>query len=267
MFNADIALIYSNIVMKEKNRKQTEYEAERDVVHDVNCVYRTVDAVAPHFHQSIEITCLLRGRVDFYIGGEKFSVSAGQIAFVPSYYAHYTQKPDGCEEEAYAVVLIVPKKYYEEFERQTEGAAYFLLDDTQKNRLISERMRELADAVGNMSELLAKAYVNMIFGLIAREYDPVRLKNPHDNLMMEIIRFIDEHYEEELTLDRLSLEFGYSKYYFSRLFNRAFRCNLNAYINSVRARAVKERTESQKKTKAIFESGFNSLSTYYRTQK
>ena len=33
--------------------------------------------------------------------------------------------------------------------------------------------------------------------------------------MMEIIRFIDEHYDEELTLAQLSLEFGYSKYYFS----------------------------------------------------
>ena len=243
------------------------YEAERDVVHAVNCVFRPVGAVRPHFHQSIEITCLLRGKADFYIGGERFSAQAGQIVFVPAYYTHASNTAEDSGEEPFAVVLIVPKKYYEEFERETDNASYFFLGDAEKNRMICERLQELAAGIGDMGELLVRAYVNMIFGFIAREYEPVLLKGTHDSLMLEIIRFIDEHYDEELTLAQLSLEFGYSKYYFSRLFNRTFRCNLNTYINSVRARAVYEKTGTGKKTKAIFESGFNSLSTYYRTQK
>lgn len=254
--------------MKEKNEINMEYEAERDVDHTVNCVYRTVDCVYPHFHQSIEITYLLRGKVDFYIGGEKYPVEAGQIAFVPSYCTHGSRN-EGGGEESFAVVLIVPRKYYEEFERETGNASYFLLGDREKNRKIGERLVELADGIGEMGELLVKAYTNMIFGLIAKEYEPVRRKNAHDGLMIEIIRYIDAHYEEELTLDRLSSHFGYSKYYFSRLFNKTFNCNLNTYVNSVRARAVLERSgkDAGGKTKAILESGFNSLSAFYRTRK
>ena len=252
--------------MKTPKYNQPTYEAERDVAHKVNCVYRAVDEVLPHFHQSIEITLLLRGSAEFYVGGEKFSLRAGQIMFVPAYCTHSAARASGSG-ETYAAVLIVPKQYYEEFERETDGASYFLLGDGEKNRTVAARITELADGIGEMSELLVKAYVNMIFGLIAKEYEPVRLSNTHDELMLGIIRYIDEHYGEELSLERLSLEFGYSKYYFSRLFNKTFRCNLNTYINSVRARSVRQNAETGKKTKAILESGFNSLSTYYRTQK
>ena len=89
----------------------------------------------------------------------------------------------------------------------------------------------------------------------------------NNDLMAEVIRYVDEHYNEKLTLDGLAAHFGYSKYYFSRLFNRTFNCSLTSYVNSVRARAVDEKHGSGKKTDIIIESGFGTLSSYYRTVK
>jgi two-component system response regulator YesN len=51
---------------------------------------------------------------------------------------------------------------------------------------------------------------------------------------------VDEHFNEDLTLDDLAKHFGYSKYYFSNLFNKHFKTNLKNYVNQVRiAKAVK----------------------------
>lgn len=244
-----------------------KYEAERDVVHTVNCVYRDIGFISPHFHQSIEISYMLSGKTDFHIGSECFHLEKGQITFVPEYYVHYAHKPDSFDESAKAAVLIVPKKYYEEFAAATGNAAYLYLDDKRKNARIGKLITELADGIDDMSDLLIKAYTNMIFGLIARNYRPVGLEHSNNDLMLKIVQYIDLHYKENLTLDVLANEFGYSKYYFSRLFNRSFSCNLSSYVNSVRARAVSENSGGGKKTEIIIKSGFNTLSSYYRTKR
>lgn len=243
------------------------YEAERDVVHTVNCVYRDIDYISPHFHQSIEISYMLNGKTNFHIGSHCFAMEKGDITFVPEYYVHYAQGAAAPREKTKAAVLIVPKKYYEEFTAATGNATYFFLDDKRINERIGKLITELADGIDNMSELLIKAYTNMIFGLIARDYRPVKLEKTNNDLMLQIIRYIDEHYKDDLTLDVLANEFGYSKYYFSRLFNRNFSCNLSSYVNSVRARAVSENTDGSKKTEIIIKSGFNTLSSYYRSKR
>lgn len=242
----------------------SKYEPKRDVDHKIVCLCYGIDGVHHHFHQSIEITCLLEGNVDFYIGSQKFHMEEGQITFVPGYFIHYTKPGD---KKTKAVVLIVPKRFYEEFDNFTGGATYFFLGDKEKNRPIKERLCELCDGIGQMNEILRIAYVEMIFGLILQNYKPVKIENTHNDLMAEIVGYIDEHYAEDLTLEKLSERFGYSKYYFSKLFNKNFNCNLSTYINSVRARAVDEKDTPDGKTKKIMDSGFNSLSTYYRAQK
>ena len=107
----------------------------------------------------------------------------------------------------------------------------------------------------------------MVLGLIARTYEPEEIQNNHRDISLEIIHYVDAHYTEKITLDAISQHFGYSKYYFSRLFNRLFHCTLNNYINAVRLRAIEEMQGEENQTRKITEAGFNSLSSYYRARK
>lgn len=240
------------------------YESTRDVEHRVHCSYRRMDSFYAHFHQSIEITFLLKGSLEFFIGTQKFDMEEGQITFTPEYFVHRGGKYSADNK---AAVIIIPKKYYDDFAKATDNASYFFLGDKVKNKIIGQRIVELVDGIDNMSELLVRAYVNMILGLIAQNYEPEKLNTSHNDLMLEIIRYIDEHFEDNITLEEISSHFGYSKYYFSRLFNRTFDCNLSQYINSVRARAVNNYKGEENKTKVIIESGFNTPSSYYRIKK
>lgn len=236
------------------------YESTRDVDHTVNCKYRTITerSVGPHFHQSIEITYILSGALDFHIGAQCFRAEKGQITFVPSGYVHFCG--NGTAE---TVVLIIPKKYYEKYDEVLHGYGYFFLGNAQVNARIGALMCELADGREGMNELLLYAYTDMVLGLIVQNYEPARLASAHDDLMLKIIEYIDKNYRDAITLDSISAHFGYSKYYFSRLFNRIFGCTLNGYINSVRARAIQPNAAG-KKTAAILDAGFGSLSGYYR---
>lgn len=243
------------------------YEPMRDIVHTIDCNLRSIDEFPVHFHQSVEITYMISGTTEFHVGTESYVLSPGQITFVPEYIVHYTRKTSECGGNTFAAVLIVPRKYYEKFAAFIDNATYSYLPDTEKNKEIGEYMIKLAKTINESSEFVVRAYADLILGLIAEKYKPTKVGGGNNNLMAEVIRYVDEHYDEKLTLDRLAAQFGYSKYYFSRLFNRTFNCSLTSYINSVRARAVDEKHGSGKKTDIIIESGFGTLSSYYRTIK
>ena len=61
----------------------------------------------PHFHDSIEIVCLLTGNADVMIGGEHYTLTAGDFAIAMPNVLHGYYR----EEDIDAFLLIVPRRY------------------------------------------------------------------------------------------------------------------------------------------------------------
>ena len=90
---------------------------------------------------------------------------------------------------------------------------------------------------------------------------------PNIGIIVQALGYIDDHYAEPITLDSISSEFGYNKYYFSRLFNSYIGDTLNSYINMVRVRKVVSAAQKQSAPNLsvlVFENGFDSMTTFYR---
>lgn len=73
--------------------------------------------------------------------------------------------------------------------------------------------------------------------LLLMEYDKLsdlrsilRKLNPTENQVHDIIRYIDEHYDEAIQLDDLTAQFGKSKYYISHLFREVTRFTFVEYV-------------------------------------
>ena len=65
----------------------------------------------PHFHDSFEIVCMLNGNTDMMIGGEHFTLSAGDFAVaMPNTIHGYFRESD-----VDAYLLIVPRRYAEAY--------------------------------------------------------------------------------------------------------------------------------------------------------
>ena len=79
--------------------------------------------------------------------------------------------------------------------------------------------------------------------------------------------YLDAHYMEDLKLDDLSSYFGYTKNYFSMLFNRLTGKHFREYLNELRVEKMNKLMTENKNmtvTYAALSSGFGSLNTYYR---
>jgi AraC-like DNA-binding protein len=82
---------------------------------------------------------------------------------------------------------------------------------------------------------------------------------------MNILDYIDQNYNKDLSLESIATEFGYSKYYLSRLFNDLINENLNNYVNIIRVQHASNMiNESTDKTIAeiAYECGFSSQSYF-----
>lgn len=86
--------------------------------------------------------------------------------------------------------------------------------------------------------------------------------------MQKVIDYIEEHIDEELSIDRLSEMAMLSKFYFQRLFLKLVGVNVMKYVRLRRvARASEDIKVGEKITDIAFKYGFNNLETFIRAFK
>ena len=115
--------------------------------------------------------------------------------------------------------------------------------------------------------LYSEGLVTTILGLILKNLPLVDNTNKNAKIISSIIQYVNDHYAEKLTLDDVAKHFGYSKYYFSKLFNKNFICHFSDYVNHVRCRAIITILNSipnQTILTTIMNSGFSSPSAFYK---
>ena len=121
-------------------------------------------------------------------------------------------------------------------------------------------------------DLLLQGYSLTILGLITEHYPSVFNESythnqRYNKVIIEAIQYVEEHYKEKITLEDIATHFGYSKWYFSRFFNKFFGCSLPVYINSIRCSKIEQKKKSTlNKTYTILDEGFSSLSAYYKAK-
>ena len=81
-----------------------------------------------------------------------------------------------------------------------------------------------------------------------------------NDLFVEIIEYINEHIYEEITIDELSLYFGYEKSYLMKAFKKKIGLPIKGYINNRKIMNVlKELKSDDSLLKIALNNGFNSL--------
>ena len=82
--------------------------------------------------------------------------------------------------------------------------------------------------------------------------------------MNAILSYVEEHLDEDLSLDRLAEEFHYSKFYISRVFTKAFGKSFHQYVKERRlTMAAQALVETEKPIIQIaYEAHYNSQQAF-----
>lgn len=217
-----------------------------------------------HFHDSYEMVFLESGVCKVHVNAEEWTLQAGDAAFIDSFSTHfYTES-----ENASGKVVVAGKNLLFNFDK---GMTF---DVFLKNNGCSARVISFINSLGGLvcaNGAVKTGTANVILGLM-QSYYPMK-KRPEgkvSKIFVQILKYIDENFREEITLEFLAEKFGYAPNYFSALFNKFTDMHLREYLNRRRiseALKIKEEHPERSLSAIAAECGFSSEKTFFRCYK
>lgn len=183
----------------------------------------------PHWHQAVEILCALDDEVYTLVNSKEKILQPGEICVADCYDVHSFYSS-----ERPVMIIIIPSEFLNDYIKMKgkKHLATPYITDPETYRKIYSFMREFQSQ--ELPLILQRGYVNVILGLILESCDLEEFADADVSLMKNILNFLEENYHEDVDLDYLAQKFGYSKYYFSRMFNKFFKFSLNEYLSRLR---------------------------------
>ena len=230
----------------EKDRDYSEYYAPSN------------DFVMEHFHRSIEFIYCVSGERDFTVGAISGTLKAGELLIVPPVFMHSYKRSNGV---CYSNVL--PIEYSDVWDNflGNKTPESFVITDKKLATDLHNHLKQI-DSVTN--KILRRGIYTYVLGKIMETVkfsDKSNVKAP--NFINGVLTFIDEHFNEDLTLEDIAINFGYSKYHFSNLFNKYFKSNLKFYINQVRITKATVLLQKHSIAEVCNMCGYNNLQSFF----
>ena len=221
----------------------------------------------PHFHNSIEVFFVEKGSYTVSIGGEKKTLESADVAFVDPFALHSSGRIDSCEDFT-AYVIVVGNEYYSSVEWLRHETLPPFCSCGNGYSALRELFNWGYGMRGGMNEDMRSGFINLLLGTLrtVATAQP-RLGVKTNELTVDVIRYLGEHYKDDISLDTLADRFGYEKTYLSRVIGKATGMNLREYLNRIRLsefNAMKRSMPDAPAYKIAEACGFRSENTFYR---
>ena len=242
---------------------------------------RNLRNVETHSHDYYEFYFFLEGEVTMFYSDSSRRMKNGDMVIIPPGMQHYVQIHEPAVPYR-RVVFWITKSFLSKLSVHSEeflfltgkadgsGFAWHFNEVTFNTvqrkifhvieEIFSDRFgRRMAVALG-INDLLL--FLNRT---VYENLHPERYGKSEKNLDRNLIRYIEEHINEDLRLDTLSELFFVSKYHISHLFKDKMGISLHQYILKKRLAMSKDALINGRKPSEVFrEYGFSDYSVFYR---
>ena len=182
-----------------------ESKADKQNYHYVN--HKRNPFTAPHFHSAAELIIVRHGRLLATVNGEEYTVCAGEGCFVDKFSVHSYGELEA-DTETYA--FVGNSEIFEPIFADLGGVPQtsFRFNDFD---LLDKAVGYYENAKNeNIKTGIFKGAVSLLLSVIAGNNEMEKLGDRHSSKdICAILKYIGEHFREELTLEGLASEFGY----------------------------------------------------------
>ena len=209
-----------------------------------------------HYHEYIEILYCLSGSFKIFLDGQAYVFTKGDMVVINAMEVHYILS-DSDKKNKYIVIRFEPELLYTTSQSLFE-AKYVLPFTTQtsthqktftrgeiKDTFIPSLIKKISLEDKEKSygfELAIRTHIGGIFLWILRSWNN---KGLNLNLNQEINKdtlkrlqivfdYVEQHYDEPITIDRVAKICTMSYSYFSRFFKSTMNRNFTSYVNFIR---------------------------------
>ena len=211
--------------------------------------------------------------------GQRYALQAGDVVLIASHCVHRPEFEPGVPYER--IIIYISPEFLRRhshpdcpLEEIFTGKAGPVLRSSEKEQrnlftLAIQLEKELSgEKYGR--EVLADGLLLQLLALLGRyRHRRSALQpspdNPQNARVVEMLRYIDQHLSEDLTIDLLSEEFFISKYHMMRLFRQETGQSIHGYLSDRRLHHARDLiARGFSATESCFRSGFRSYSSFTR---
>lgn len=245
------------------------YEMRADASHFFHLIYYNITNDTPkrndtpHYHQALEFIYVIEGKFPVHIEGKKRTLYAGEVAYVRSGQGHYYTS-DG---DAKVIILVVSADFLDT--PLLDGQCHlppFMKLSKEKRNVMSQFLYTISAVWSPGNFILSQGIFNTFYGMLAEDFfvadnEVEKMRFP----LAGILKYINKHYMEPITLKSLAFRYNYTETYFSACFNALMSTSLREYINRIRIQHVNAYIESGlTKLQAATLCGYTNNNTFYR---
>lgn len=194
-----------------------------------------------HWHHALELSLVLQGQVEYYAGQTWFCAEAGDIIFVNSEDIHLTRNAtrNGILKN---LVILISNRWITSFVPATTQPFFSISKNSDEFSNLLDSMRKIANYIDEpfsySNMLINRELINILYILYSEFYRPEDAPKLSNVVAKEIIRYINEHYQEDLSLHSVASRFGLQENYFCRYFKRINGTTFHQYLSLVRLNAA-----------------------------
>ena len=232
-----------------------------------------------HYHDFHKVVIFLSGKVTYHIEGKAYHLKPWDILLVSRHAIHKSEIDASVPYERFILWIKndIPNKHLLQCFQKASDRSYNLV---RLNSSLQEKLKDVlfeleasarSEAFGK--DILTQAlfqefmvYLNRIF--LEKQYIFDKKSYSYDSQIANILKYINHHLGEDLSVDALASRHYISKYHLMRKFKEETGYTLHNYV--INKRLLQARTLISEGTpilKAAHESGFAEYSTFSRAYR
>ena len=226
-----------------------------------------------HCHDMYEILFVVEGRGKYIVEGAHFNLRPRTLILIRPFQHHCVEiEPDTAYErfvihfERSALMREVLETLDEIADESGEDSGSFYSPEAVSQGVFSafERFREQQRVSESDKTVYTRLLLSELIMLLSSSRK-VPIAHNDEELGAKVVRFINEHIEENISLDDVAKRFFISKFYLCRSFKRYSGVSVHAYITQKRVLYAKQLIEAgETASGAAYKVGFGDYSAFYR---
>lgn len=222
----------------------------------------------PHLHPYVEIVYVAQGTMEVTVNGHAVILNAGDVCVCfPNDIHGYTNK----EYSKIQLLIFSPEIINSYFsKRMNTTLENPFIPSTLINGEISSLFFKLHDEFNNnKNEYVIKGFLYTILGKLDAFFTLKKSILSYSNTTQTLLKYIEGHYLENITLESTAKHLGFSKYYLSRIFSNKIGYQFKDYLNRLRISKAQQLLSGTDMTvtNIALECGFESQRSFNRTFK
>lgn len=226
-----------------------------------------------HFHKAFELIVQLKGESEVTVNGSRYNVKEGQSVLVPPFVTHSISAKEG--DKLFIAVFSGKKVPYAQrlFEQKSPKNHLFKMDEQTRNFVLNNLIGKIDDYNGTKmvsapKTLTLKACVYAVFSSFVSQTEMVK-KDSNVQIASRILQYVEENYSENISVESMAKDLGYSYDYVSKTLNKNFCVSFNVLCNQFRCEKALQliRDTNLSITEIASVSGFQSIRSFNRIFK